>query len=74
MIGLIQQCLLTLLGSTTESPDDGLRGPIFLSEPPTSVVIPNTKGAIIPCGVYGNPAPLVTWTTGNGDEVKRLDK
>lgn len=61
--------LLAIEGSTTESPDDGLRGPIFLSEPPTSVVIPNTKGAIIPCGVYGNPAPLVTWITGNGDEV-----
>ncbi|XP_053408969.1 cell adhesion molecule DSCAM-like isoform X3 [Mercenaria mercenaria] len=58
-----------IAGSTTESPDDGLRGPIFLSEPPTSVVIPNTKGAIIPCGVYGNPAPLVTWITGNGDEI-----
>lgn len=58
-------------GSTTESPGDGLRGPIFLSEPPTSVVIPNTQGALIPCGVYGNPAPLVTWITGSDVEVEQ---
>ena len=55
--------------TTTESPGDGIRGPIFLSEPPSNVIIPNNQGAIIPCAVYGNPTPLVTWVTADGDKV-----
>ncbi|XP_052258701.1 cell adhesion molecule Dscam2-like [Dreissena polymorpha] len=55
---------------TRGNPDDELRGPIFLSEPPEHVIIPNTEGAVIPCTVYGNPAPLVTWVTEEGAEVE----
>ncbi|XP_052806024.1 LOW QUALITY PROTEIN: cell adhesion molecule DSCAM-like [Mya arenaria] len=62
-------CTKTTSGSQSSAPDDGLQGPIFLSEPPVQVVIPNTRGAIVPCTVYGNPAPLVTWETEDGHEV-----
>lgn len=70
LINIYKKQNVAFSGSSTESPDDGRRGPIFLSEPPSLVVIPNTKGAAIPCGVYGNPAPLVTWVTEDGNKVR----
>lgn len=65
----VQSYVFSISAYTTGSPGDGLRGPIFLSEPPSNVIIPNNKGAIIPCTVYGNPEPLVTWETDEGNKV-----
>lgn len=60
----------SVTGFTTESPQDGRRGPIFLAEPPPTKVIPNNKGGLIPCSVYGNPYPTVHWVYGDGRKVE----
>ena len=60
-------------GFTTESPHDGRRGPIFLVEPPPTKIIPNNKGGLIPCSVYGNPSPVVKWIYGDGKQVQNQE-
>ena len=67
---IIALFVFLLTGFTTESPQNGRRGPIFLAEPPPSKVIPNNKGGLIPCSVYGNPYPTVHWVFGNGRRVE----
>ena len=62
--------LFMFTGRTTESPLDSLRGPIFLSEPPDSLVFGNTKGATIPCTAFGRPSPSLDWIKDDGFPVK----
>lgn len=67
---------LTISGSplitgwaTTQSPENRLQGPIFLSEPPSSLVFANTHGALVPCTAYGKPAPALDWIKDDGSAV-----
>ena len=54
---------------TTQSSEDRLQGPIFLSEPPVSLVFANTHGATVPCTAYGRPAPFLEWIREDGSVV-----
>ncbi|OWF38939.1 Down syndrome cell adhesion molecule [Mizuhopecten yessoensis] len=59
-------------GRTTESPLDNLRGPIFISEPPSSLTFGNTKGAAVPCTAFGRPAPTLDWIKEDGTAVEDI--
>ncbi|KAJ8679750.1 hypothetical protein QAD02_015537, partial [Eretmocerus hayati] len=41
----------------------GQQGPIFLLEPPSTLVFSNTTGSQLSCSAHGSPPPLVTWIT-----------
>ena len=69
----MSQLKISFAGFTTESPHDGRRGPIFLVEPPPTKIIPNNKGGLIPCSVYGNPSPAVKWIYGDGKQVQNQE-
>ena len=55
--------------TTTQPPENRPRGPIFLSEPPSSLVFANTHGASVPCTAYGRPAPALDWLKDDGSAV-----
>ena len=48
-------------------------GPVFLTEPPTSLDFLNTEGALIPCTVYGSPAPALDWIYSDGTPVNDIE-
>ena len=48
-------------GVLSEEEDEGVQGPVFISEPPASLVFPNTRGALMTCTAYGKPAPEMDW-------------
>ncbi|XP_062570430.1 cell adhesion molecule DSCAM-like isoform X2 [Saccostrea cucullata] len=53
--------LSSIKARTTESPFDIIGGPIFLTEPPSSLPFANTKGASVQCTAHGRPAPTLDW-------------
>ncbi|KAK3107290.1 hypothetical protein FSP39_011199 [Pinctada imbricata] len=61
--------MFSIPARTTESPLETLRGPIFLSEPPSSLAFANTKGAKVPCTAFGRPAPVLDWVKDDGSPV-----
>ncbi|KAJ8316349.1 hypothetical protein KUTeg_006363 [Tegillarca granosa] len=59
-------------GRTTESPLDRLQGPIFISEPPSSLAFANSKGSLVPCTAFGRPAPVLDWVRSDGSSVESI--
>lgn len=55
---------------TTESPFDIIGGPIFLTEPPSSLDFANTKGASVQCTAHGRPAPTLDWVKDDDSPVE----
>lgn len=60
------------VGWTTQTPGSTLQGPIFLSEPPTSLIFANTHGAFVPCTAFGRPAPVLEWIRRDGTLVEDI--
>ncbi|XP_066587504.1 cell adhesion molecule Dscam1 isoform X2 [Prorops nasuta] len=41
----------------------GNQGPVFVLEPPSTLVFSNTTGSQLSCSAHGSPTPHVTWIT-----------
>ncbi|XP_043274690.1 Down syndrome cell adhesion molecule-like protein Dscam2 isoform X2 [Venturia canescens] len=41
----------------------GQQGPVFVLEPPSTLVFSNTTGSQLSCSAHGSPTPHVTWIT-----------
>ncbi|XP_044017269.1 Down syndrome cell adhesion molecule-like protein Dscam2 [Aphidius gifuensis] len=41
----------------------GQQGPVFIVEPPSTLVFSNTTGSQLSCAAHGSPTPHVTWIT-----------
>ncbi|EFN83957.1 Down syndrome cell adhesion molecule, partial [Harpegnathos saltator] len=41
----------------------GQQGPVFVLEPPSTLVFSNTTGSQLGCSAHGSPTPHVTWIT-----------
>lgn len=59
---------------TTESPFDIIGGPIFLTEPPSSLDFANTKGASVQCTAHGQPAPTLDWVKDDDTPVEDVSQ
>uniref|UniRef100_A0ABD2XN24 Down syndrome cell adhesion molecule-like protein Dscam2 n=1 Tax=Trichogramma kaykai TaxID=54128 RepID=A0ABD2XN24_9HYME len=44
-------------------PCSGQQGPVFVLEPPSTLVFSNTTGSQLSCSAHGSPQPVVTWIT-----------
>ena len=48
---------------------DPVQGPVFISEPRSSITFLNTKGITVHCTAYGRPAPAMDWIMADGSDV-----
>lgn len=64
----------SLKAKTTESPFDIIGGPIFLTEPPSSLDFANTKGASVQCTAHGQPAPTLDWVKDDDTPVEDVSQ
>ncbi|XP_044594739.1 Down syndrome cell adhesion molecule-like protein Dscam2 [Cotesia glomerata] len=55
--------LLLLLITDTFVTVFGQQGPVFVLEPPSTLVFSNTTGSQLSCSAHGSPTPHVTWIT-----------
>ncbi|TGZ53114.1 Uncharacterized protein DBV15_05473 [Temnothorax longispinosus] len=77
--GKFQECVELILSGYTQgfgngfdiiaAPTDrvkfalGQQGPVFILEPPSTLVFSNTTGSQLGCSAHGSPTPHVTWIT-----------
>ncbi|XP_053986908.1 cell adhesion molecule Dscam2 isoform X2 [Hylaeus volcanicus] len=55
LLFLLTACILELVL--------GQQGPVFVLEPPSTLVFSNTTGSQLSCSAHGSPTPHVTWIT-----------
>lgn len=48
------------------------QGPVFLHEPPSTLEISNSSGAMLTCSARGNPPPNIRWIDSNDREVSHI--
>lgn len=44
-----------------DGPIEKRMGPVFISEPPSSVDFLNTTGVAVDCLAFGSPSPRISW-------------
>ncbi|XP_058795689.1 cell adhesion molecule Dscam2 isoform X3 [Phymastichus coffea] len=59
---LLSSLLLLILLIAWQPPRiHGQQGPVFVMEPPSTLVFSNTTGSQLSCSAHGSPTPHVTW-------------
>ncbi|XP_076228343.1 cell adhesion molecule Dscam1-like [Nomia melanderi] len=61
--GMNSTVLLFLLTAYILDSVVGQQGPVFVLEPPSTLVFSNTTGSQLSCSAHGSPTPHVTWIT-----------
>lgn len=52
-----------------EEPDSG---PIFMLEPPSSLLVKSHVGSMISCSAYGKPTPSLSWLKADGSALEDI--
>lgn len=45
------------------------QGPMFITEPRSTIEFANDVGALVPCTAHGSPDPIITWLMADGTSV-----
>ncbi|KAG8225095.1 hypothetical protein J437_LFUL000074 [Ladona fulva] len=51
-----------------------LEGPVFLLEPPSTLVFSNSTGGTISCTAHGSPPPDIRWIDNRGKELVNMPR
>ncbi|XP_063232283.1 cell adhesion molecule Dscam2-like [Bacillus rossius redtenbacheri] len=52
----------------------GMRGPVFLQEPPPVAHFSNTTGAVLSCAAHGSPPPDIRWLDAGDKELSHVPR